>query len=1524
MSKIIKLLNISEKELYSEKSVQAIIQEALAAVKEPPDAKTLTVWGPKFLKLTRKPEFLTQLNENDRLNWSEVCFYIIRYTNFGVRDLMEQRVNEFGRRVLFRDMNLKRDIRWTYRQVYNRMQEVAAMLYRLNVKNLRVALFMENSVDGAVTDLACLSYGIYNTPLNVHFDEETLAHIFEITETSVVITDTVERLEKAKHAASKAGIKPAFIYSGSDANAKRSADYMLAEELATNSLKAATELLSNLPKRKVNRVATTMFTSGSTGMPKGVSFSEYNLVSKRFARAAALPTVGNKEVLICYLPLFHTFGRYLELMGSIFWGGTYVFAGNTSVANLLSLFPRINPTGFISVPLRWVQLYDKCMKSISPQMNDEEVKIIVHSVVGTRLSWGLSAAGYLDPAIFKFFIHNGVFLNSGFGMTEATGGITMTRPGEYIENSTGIPLPGMKTRLKESGELELKSHYLARYYKMPPGSETDIPYPDEDDYWLETGDIFTVDNAGQHEIIDRVKDIYKNNKGQTIAPGRAEKMFTGVPGIKRTFLVGDGKAYNVLLIVPDKGDPIFDSFETEDDEHEYYRQIIMEANKGLAPYERVVNFKLSERDFEESKGELTPKGSYKRKNIIQNFADTVKQLYKSNKIILKYDDYQVIIPRWLFRDLAILETEIIKDKTGLKNTVNKSHLTIEPFGKHTYLIGDLTYTIENDKIDLGRMSRIPVLWVSNPELTKFLPCKDSFELPLKQFSPAVSIPKKRREYSESAKPVLKGISDADLIFLNDLLFSVYYTPEKTALNSLKQVEQLFGTYGKYKSDIARRRLEGLAYHENDTIRMNAYRILMTGDPHPDYSQIFPSFIDSGKPFLNAKIIKEIARGDFGKDQLEAFRKRMHVYRKKFDKKQSKQTEEQFDTIFRLLLQFGLENLSYYGTIRAEFAGWILLKSEPYLSSQALKYLNELYFKFLEYVEQNHKKLSNSVIEKMLVFDEGLTPAEQTTITEKIFSSNFLIQSIILIYDDTGIRLSDIPEHGIWISRTHLYPRKQQYRMVVNTKAGKHFDIHVAVDEQFTNNKNSQALFRSIALSGYPYGAPVVSKFGCINPDAGVFSSKYVNELTAWDKIRSLSELRSADAKQNPNAWRKLFIRSMQTFYLAWDYSNRKIVPGLVSPSNVVVSENDFSYSSKILSVIGWQEQNSPASLFSLLLRNFYFKTESHYPSSKKNLKKRWIFHALAEAFGGKEATRLITDTVKEIEAKENISDLEKTVLSEAEWYLKNKAITYFPLAMFNAIDKYADWSVKSPLASSAAQEQTVSELLDLYDIQKYPELVRYKFYMETFFKNSKNIYEKFEVLILRMVKEPETLPIQFVELSDIQEELQKQSGKDVFAKMVFPKMNTEQTVDFQKTHQRTGEELIVRTHIKDNKALDYVMRKPMHAGEVGRLYKLFYKENYPKKISGMDLHYVVTDNLDQVVGGLCYKVLEENVVLLDGMAINSSLHNRGIGSAMMKNFFTIMKAEGVKTIKAHFLFGNYYLKHQFVVDKEWGALVKNI
>ena len=188
----------------------------------------------------------------------------------------------------------------------------------------------------------------------------------------------------------------------------------------------------------MNAIQTIMYTSGTTSNPKGIIFDQINIMSKRFARALALPNLSSEDIFLAYLPLFHTFGRYFEMLGSIFWGSSYCFAESPAFNSLLNDFKIIKPTIFISIPKRWLQMYEMLQNEMDLDSDSEEIiKKRLKEITGGNLKWGLSAAGFLDPDIFLFFQSNGINLLSGYGMTEATGGITMTPPSDYVNDSVG-------------------------------------------------------------------------------------------------------------------------------------------------------------------------------------------------------------------------------------------------------------------------------------------------------------------------------------------------------------------------------------------------------------------------------------------------------------------------------------------------------------------------------------------------------------------------------------------------------------------------------------------------------------------------------------------------------------------------------------------------------------------------------------------------------------------------------------------------------------------------------------------------------------------------------------------------------------------------------------------------------------------------------------------------------------------------------------------------------------------------------
>lgn len=1484
-----------------------------------PDVFQKEFWH-QFLNITKKPLFLTSLaSDEERKRWAEVAFNIIRLTNYTFRDMMTQRVEEHPARVLFKDMSGSVPVDWTYEQIFRHMKEIATVFYREGGENPRVAILSDNCLEGACTDLACLAFGIFDTPLSTHFSLEVLLSIFDELKISIAVTDNRERIALLQQLREKTrtDFKIFSLTAGLSAQ-----DVQYLPEAGKKVTGKEMEKVFSAVTRPNNEVATTMFTSGSTGLPKGVSFSIYNIVTKRFARAAALPEAG-EEVFLSYLPLFHTFGRYLEMTGAIFWNGTYIFAGNTSSETLLSLFPRMRPTGFISVPLRWQELYEKCNEEIY-HIESREIRMErIRNVTGHNLKWGLSAAGYLDPSVFRFFNEYGIYLNSGFGMTEATGGITMTPPGRYRDNSVGIPLPGVYLRLTSDSELEISGHYIAAYLEEAGPGDV-IPYPAEKERWLPTGDVFAVSGDGYYEIIDRVKDIYKNNRGQTIAPQVVEKKFRGVPGIKSTFLVGDHRPYNVLLIIPDKKDPIFRSLKGEN-VREYFHQVIMTANQAVAPFERVVNFTVLSRDFSKDTGELTPKGSFNRKVIEQNFSDVIETLYVSNVIPVKMKDLLVSIPRWFFRDLGILEDDISVEGDRLINPRNQRELTVMRMEQNIIRIGDLLYRIDSQVIDLGIFVRQPELWLGNPELILFSPIRESWDVPLGSIFRTVYVSDfKGKKYSDTFLGGLKAGKDEKLNNANRIISRVLYLPYEQSYPALEELGKVFNQADPRLARAIRHRLEALAFHPEEEMRALAYRIFLLKAPDPE-NPYLPAFIESGLSFLNEKSIREIACGNFGKHRLDALKRRLYWYRNNLHWPASKKTKEQFANILKLLFNFATLHLEFYASIRSELSRWILHKKDPYLSRKAEEYFNQLAVIFEEHVDEKAPRYPLNVWRQKIMFEPGIRPPEQDRLLNVFSSTTFFHESILLAFNQ-HLDFTEVPAQGIWVMRLLAFRDFNHYRIGVNTLAGKHYDMHIVmgVDPAFVPKMDT--FYWMASMSGFPFGPAVTSRLGASRPKLGILSSQYIGGLTAWDKIREYSEINKSGGYLKANAWQKVFTRSFTVIFKAWQNSGYQIVPGIISPSNIMVPEMDFRESALIISITGWSPYKNTLSLVEPMLQDFFCRTAAFYPACKKHLSLSWIFDGCIEALGREEGKGFLELLASDLRRKpfdcfssENVLDLLTDYLEKID------TRPFYPLALMSAIDQYREWHRMNPSTSAIAREQTLTELMELYRMKQYDDLVRYTFYRSTYFGDAgPQVSEAFDKLLARMESSGNELPIQMMELSDLQTAIQNDDDKEVFSRMVFPRLQSEQRIDFLKTGESKSPHVVVRLFIEDKSGTGYIMREPTEPREIGQLYQLFYRENYPKEISENDRHFIVTDREDRMIGGLTWHEIDSEHVLLDGLVITSSLQGKGIASNMIENYFANMAARGVKVVKAHFLLGNYFLKHFFEIDKEWGALVKHL
>ncbi|HIC39379.1 MAG TPA: hypothetical protein EYO79_07940, partial [Candidatus Marinimicrobia bacterium] len=416
-----------------------------------------------FLDLGHLPAVNTNIAENNLVDdWLDLLIKLIDKSKYSFGHLFYNRSRRYKHQPLFQEIHNGKVGNHTYEDIWDELLKTAGALTHIeksNPKQIRIGILTHNCLRGAIVDLTCLSFHFPVVPIpanatnnDIHFiiKHSGITHLFIDNELKAELNSILLSTSKDLNIINLNNNEwNAFIDQGQN----------------TDPL----NVLKRIGRVQMDDVATIMYTSGTTGEPKGITFTQKNMVVKRFARALALTKLGPSDSFLCYLPLYHTFGRFLELQGSIFWGASYAFAENTSFKTLRKNFLVIKPSVFISVPKRWTQLYEIIHSLAADHLEqDRIVRKAIKKVTGGNLKWGLSAAGYLDPDIFQFFQNNDIQLLSGYGMTEATGGITLTSPDKYVVDSVGQKLPGIELRISDEGELLLKGPYISAFYYADP------------------------------------------------------------------------------------------------------------------------------------------------------------------------------------------------------------------------------------------------------------------------------------------------------------------------------------------------------------------------------------------------------------------------------------------------------------------------------------------------------------------------------------------------------------------------------------------------------------------------------------------------------------------------------------------------------------------------------------------------------------------------------------------------------------------------------------------------------------------------------------------------------------------------------------------------------------------------------------------------------------------------------------------------------------------------------------------------
>jgi long-chain acyl-CoA synthetase len=409
---------------------------------------------------------------------------------------------------------------YTWREVMDQSRRMATHLQSLGLKpGDRVAMLSKNTAHWLMTDFAIWLGGFVSVPLYPTLAAGTVRQILEHSEAKVLF---VGKLDGWK------GMKPGVPAGLTCISHPLSPDDAKKAYPAWDDITAKTAPLAGHPVRDANEMCTIMYTSGTTGAPKGVMHSFGTLAWGTQAGLKRIKGIDSNSRILSYLPLSHIAERALVEHGLLGTGFQVYFAD--SLETFTNDLQRARPTVFFSVPRLWVKFQQGINAKMPPAKLDRMLAIpilggIVRKKVLTALglqecTFAAGGAAPMPPDLLRWYKKLKLDLCEVYGMTENCGVSHATFPGKPRPGTVGMPYDGVQSRIDAStGEIQVKAPcVMLGYYKEPELTRQAMT----EDGWLKTGDKGALDSEGNLKITGRVKDLFKTSKGKYVAPAPIE------------------------------------------------------------------------------------------------------------------------------------------------------------------------------------------------------------------------------------------------------------------------------------------------------------------------------------------------------------------------------------------------------------------------------------------------------------------------------------------------------------------------------------------------------------------------------------------------------------------------------------------------------------------------------------------------------------------------------------------------------------------------------------------------------------------------------------------------------------------------------------------------------------------------------------------------------------------------------------------------------------------------------------------